>query len=329
MVERVLLVVNRSSGTGHGPAAAVQLINQLRTALAPMAEVEVEVVDDHPTARGLAREFLAASPRPSALIVAGGGGTLRAVVEGVCDNAGDVLPGASRVRVGVLRMGSGNVVARRLGVAEDPAKGIAGIAASLRADLTAPCSVIRCRFGVATGREEVRHAVTMCGLGQFGRTPGDLVRWHHRFPGQRRALASLAGVERINSCEYMLSTGSRMLGAFVYPPRCELVEVAFRERRERFRLLAGAVMNFRVSGMPFDAGVALGEAAVGVRLLPLGGRMRSWRLGLGERLAVTVLDRKSVEFFLDEDPEHAHGALSVEVAGTLAFVPGPAFAVAA
>jgi hypothetical protein len=66
------------------------------------------------------------------------------------------------------------------------------------------------------------------------------------------------------------------------------------------------------------------EAAVGVRLLPWGGRLRAWRLGLGERLDLTLLDRKSMEFFLDEDPELAFGSLSLEVAGTLAFVRGSA-----
>ena len=329
MVDRVLLLVNRSAGTGHRTAFAEQLGNELRKATGPVANLDVEVVDDHPAARSLAREFLAASRRPGALIVAGGGGTLRAVVEGVCENAGERLPSADRIRIGALRMGSGNVVARHLGVPGDPGEGIAGIAASLLADRTTACAVIRCRVGAADGDRQVRHAVTMCGLGQFGRTPGDLARWHRRFAGPRRGLASLAGIERLNQVEYLASAGGRMLACMVYAPNCELVEVTFRERTERFRLLAGAVMNLRVGGMPLDAGVDLDEAAVGVRLLPWGGKLRTWRLGLGERLDVTVLDRPAIEFFLDEDPELAYGRLSVEVAGTLAFVPGSAFPVAA
>lgn len=329
MVERVLLLMNRSSGTGHLPDMADQLVSSLRKTVGPVADLAAEVVEDHPAARRLAREFLAASPRPGALIVAGGGGTLRAVVEGVCDNAGDILPGANHVRIAALRMGSGNVVARRLGVAVDALEGITGIAASLRAGRTTPCSVIRCGVGTSDGGEDVRHAVTMCGLGQFGRTPGDLARWHRRFDRPRRTLASMAGIERLNNVEYVVSAGGRMLGSMAYPPRCELVEVTFKKQTERFRLLAGAVMNFSVSGMPFDAGVGIEEAAVGVRLLPLAGRMRSLRLGLGERLDLTLLDRESVEFFLDEDPEVAYGSLSVEVAGTLAFVPGSPAGVAA
>ena len=42
-----------------------------------------------------------------------------------------------------------------------------------------------------------------------------------------------------------------------------------------------------------------------------------------------VVARDSVEFFLDEDPERAYGGLTLEVAGTLAFVPGAAYGVPA
>jgi hypothetical protein len=68
----------------------------------------------------------------------------------------------------------------------------------------------------------------------------------------------------------------------------------------------------------------MGEPAAGVLLLPHAGRLRTWRLAAGESLRVRLLDRESVEFFLDEDPESAYGDITVEVAGTLAFLPGVA-----
>jgi hypothetical protein len=169
----------------------------------------------------------------------------------------------------------------------------------------------------------------MCGLGQLGRTPGDLARWHRRFEPARRALVQLAGIETLNRIEYTLSAGGRMLASTLYPRRCELVEVTIGNHKERFRLLAGAVMNFAVNGMPFDAGVGIDEAAAGVQLLPWGGKLRTWRLGSTEKLVLTLLDRKSIEFFLDEDPELAFGSLSLEMAGTLAFVRGSAQEMAA
>jgi hypothetical protein len=65
MVERVLLLLNQSSGTGHAAAVPIQLVNEMRTAAGPLADIDVEVVGDHPTARRVARWFLEASSRPA------------------------------------------------------------------------------------------------------------------------------------------------------------------------------------------------------------------------------------------------------------------------
>ena len=322
MVRRILLIVNRSSGIGCPPALVSALVQELRLAGGWPEELEVAIVEDHVGARHAARSFLAASSLPAALIVGGGGGTLRAAVEGVCDGADGALPSARRVRLGALRMGSGNVVARRLGVAIEPVQGMRQLIESLSAGRTAPCAVIRCRFGTAAGGEDVRHAVTMCGLGQFGRTPGDLVRWHRRLGAPRRAIASVVGLERLNNLEYAAAAAGRLAATAVHPASAERVEATLGERRERFRLLAGAVMNFGIGAIPFDPRVTMVEPAAGVLLLPRTGRLRTWRLPAGDSLRIRLLDRESVEFFLDEDPERAHRHITVEVAGTLAFLPG-------
>ena len=320
MNRRTLLIVNRTSGTGCPPATVTLLTREL--ALAGSRELEVALVEDHPGARRAARCFLAASSRPAAVIAAGGGGTLRAAVEGACDAGNGRLPEGEALVLGALRMGSGNVVARRLGVAKDPVEGIRQLAGALESDLTSPCAVIRCRFGTASGGEDVRHAVTMCGLGQFGRTSGDLARWHARAPQPRRAIASVVGIERLNNLEYLASAAGRLVASTVAPSTAEEVEVTLGDRRERFRLLAGAVMNFPIGAIPFDPRVTMSEAAAGVLLLPRVGRLRTWRLDVGDALRVELLDRESVEFFLDEDPERAHGELNIDVPGTLCFLRG-------
>src|SRR2546430_1305025 len=76
-----------------------------------------------PAAREAAGQWLAARPAvPAVVIAGGGGGTLRAVVEGACDGR-PALPARDTIRIGGLRMGSGNVVAKRLGVPRDPLAG--------------------------------------------------------------------------------------------------------------------------------------------------------------------------------------------------------------
>ena len=320
MAERALLLFNRTSGTGHARPLLASVERAFRDAAAGAADVTAEAIDGHPAARRLAREFFCASGGACVIVAGGGGGTLRAVVEGVCDASPGALPGPGRVRLGALRLGSGNVVAKRLGVPLDPVEGARQLGASLGARRSAACAVLRCRFGTAGGGEEVRHAVTMCGLGQFGRTPGDLARWHRRMGRRREALVAWAGIERVNDLEYAAASLGRFAASLANPLICERVEVGLDGRRESFRLLAGVVMNFPIRGIPFDPGVAIGEAAAGVRLLPLWGRPRNARIDSRHRLRLRLLDRDSVEFFLDEDPERAYGELSVEVAGTLAFL---------
>jgi diacylglycerol kinase (ATP) len=147
MVERLLLIVNRASGTGCDASLAARLLRELRSAAPGVGELELALVADHPSTRLATRAFLAGSDRPAAVIVGGGGGTLRAAVEGVADNAGGALPGADRVVLGALRMGSGNVIARRLGVPKDPIAGIRVLGAALEAGRSEPCPVIGAGLG--------------------------------------------------------------------------------------------------------------------------------------------------------------------------------------
>ena len=101
-------------------------------------------------------------------------------------------------------------------------------------------------------------------------------------------------------------------------------------------LLAGVVMNF-----PFKELPSIRECAWKTRRCRFssfhtraGYRRSCWFLppavssgarsdsdrGPGSRPA--ALDRNTAEFFLDEDPMTFHGRLALQVAGSLAFVPG-------
>jgi hypothetical protein len=342
MVQRVLVLMNRSSGAGHDAGLAGRLQARLAEALGSHIPLQSEVVSGHEQARTCARSFLDISQTPAAIIVGGGGGTLRAVVQAICEtSATSGLPGADRVRVATLRMGSGNVVAKQFGVPLDPMEAMAGIAANLRAGRTVPCCVLRCQVGRAGGGCETRYAVAMCGLGQFGRTPGDLACWHRRLPALRRFAVRLLGIELLNNMEYGLAMFLRSLWCAVQPSACEAIEYQVRGRTESMRLLAGVVLNFPVAALPFDPGVRIEQPALSLHLIPYPGRFKSvwlvlapWRLTrgiqpvrieVGDCAEIRFTDCRPVEFFLDEDPEWAHGGIRIEVAGTLACVPGPSY----
>ena len=343
IAERILLIVNRTAGIGHGHA----IVDRLRTMLVKLsgeqATLQMEVVGDHPAARARANEFLAASDAPALILAGGGGGTLRAVIEGLCEGS-EVgrLPGRERVLIGALRMGSGNVVARQFGIPRDPEAGLRGIIENLRAGRTVPCCVMRCEAGTRGDGTEVHYAATLGGFGQLGRVPGDLARWERRLPAAHKVAAKLFGIERLTNVEYALALLIRSAScALLGDSTAEKVEVCTRDRREVMRLLAGVAMNFPFKALPVDPGVRAEDEALSLHLIPYTGRLPSLLLVLAprrllrgalririegpERAEIRLVDRDAAEFFLDEDPMTFHGRLTLQVAGSLAFVPGPEY----
>jgi hypothetical protein len=313
-----LLILNRASGTGHPADVMDQLEKALESGYGSPLQTQAVVVDDHPKARSAAAHFAAAASRPALVVAAGGGGTLRAVVEGVLEAFPSAPPGPDVVRLAALRMGSGNIVARSLGFPRDPLAAAREVGEGLAQNVTRPVAVIRCTHGLRGGGTAVQHAVTMCGLGQWGLVPGDIARWRKRHARGRKRAASWVGLERVNAIEYVIFGAARMLAGTVSRSRCAMVEI---DGVRQIRLLAVVALNLPLPPLP-DPGVALGDEAIGLTVLPRLGRPSRRRLGVGDSFTVRLLDRDSVEFFLDEDPEQATGWLRLDVAGVLAFVPG-------
>jgi Diacylglycerol kinase catalytic domain len=343
VAERILLIVNRSAGIGHDHATVDRLRAMLARFSGEQATLQVELVGDHGAARTRAKEFMAASAEPALILAGGGGGTLRAVIEGIFEGSeAGRLPGRERILIGALRMGSGNVLARQFGIPRDPEAGLRGIIENLRAGRTAPCCVMRCETDADEGRTEVRYAATLGGFGQLGRVPGDLARWERRLRAAHRVAARFFGIERLTNVEYALALLIRSAScALLGGSTAEKVEVVTRDRREVMRLFAGVAMNFPVKMLPVDPGVRAEDEALSLHLIPYTGRLPALLLVLAprrllrgalririegpERVEIRPVDRDAVEFFLDEDPMTFHGQLTLQVAGSLAFVPGPEY----
>ena len=339
IVKRVLLIINRSAATGHGNATVDRLRLMLHEALDRKIESQIEVVDGHSQTREQTQAFLAISDAPALVIAGGGSGTLRAVIEGVCAGSEPGhLPGREHVRVAALRMGSGNPVARQFGVPSVPEVALKGIMDNLYKDRTAPCCVIRCEMDNTGSLPDIHYAATMLGFGQFGRSPGDLARWHYRLPVLRRLTARLIGIERLNNIEYGLSLLIRFAWCALRPGAVEVMEVRTGEHIQSMPLLAGVVMNFPFQPMPFEPGVGVEDAALSLNFISYPGRWASLFLLFSPKhimrnalqmqitdsncVEVRLLNRDAVEIFLDEDPVVLHSRMLIRVAGTLAFVPG-------
>ena len=341
-IERALFILNRAAGVGHQAALVEPLGGRLRAGLPADASLQIEPVDNHAQARHTAASFLNASSAPAFVVAGGGGGTLRAVIEGLCEGSSAGLPGPERVRVTALRMGSGNVLAKQFGVPKDPLAGLDGVLRNLSAGVTAPCCIMRCEARQPDGRTAIFHAATLGGFGQFGRVPGDLARWHRRFPRFHGFSAKVLGIERLTNVKYGVSLLLRSWHCALWPRAMEEIELRAGDAPPRkMRLLAGALLNFPLRALPFRPDLRVQDAALSLHLMPFSRRRDALALVLAPnivaRQAVTVrleagataqlrLPAGAVaEFFLDEDPHVFQEHLTLSVAGTLAFVPGPEY----
>ncbi len=339
-VKRVLLIITRSSATGHSVSTVERLRPILDSALGSGIDLQVKVVEEHPEVRELAGSFMSSSGAPGFILVGGGGGTLRAVIEGICSGTkpGN-LPGPERICISQLRMGSGNIVARQFGIPRDPETGLRGIAANLRENRTAPCCIMRIEAGNRDSPPDVYHAAAMAGFGQFGRSPGDLARWHRRLPTVRRVVAKFTGIERLNNVEYFLSVLCRFPWCSLRPGAAEVIEVNAGDYTRTMRLLAGVVINFPFKQLPFKPELRAEDAALSLHFIPYPGRLATFfwaplinrlagnalqiTISKSDTIEVRLVNRNSVEFFLDEDPHVFCQRVKIGIAGTLAFVPGP------
>src|SRR5512142_1042720 len=211
MTDRLLLLVNASSGTGHSPALVERLRAILVGALGP-AGAEIVAVADHAAAKRLARDFVARTPGRCAVVVGGGNGTLRAAIEGIASVAeAEGSTPADRAVVAALRLGSGNLFARHFGAPADPEAALRGIVANLVAGRLTRCVLVRCDVEDANGGRRTLHATSLVGFGAFGGVPAALARWHAAHPRLPRALAGLAGIQRLTRLEYAIAFALRAL----------------------------------------------------------------------------------------------------------------------
>ena len=332
----LLLAINTAAGTGHESGLGSEMARLLQSYLGAQYSVHLSFADGHGDVSKRARSFINETGPNAVIIAGGGGGTLRAVIEGVSAKDG-ALPNPHQLRVGALRMGSGNVIARQLGVARDPREGVEELAAQLLAKKTAKCCVIGCE---TSDHPSSLYGATLGGFGLFGHVPKCLELHHEKRPGFHRFSAGMLGIERLTNVEYGACLMGLCLRTALNPNRIDMVEVQQGERVERFRLLAGALMNFPLKPIPFQPGVNLEDDELSLHLVPfhsswqaLTMMLRQKRVAHGARrfritadapLTLRAAKNKKLNFFLDEDPLTAR-ELTLRVAGRLAFVPGKNF----
>tara|TARA_Y100001954_G_scaffold92709_1_gene101468 strand:- start:1144 stop:2154 length:1011 start_codon:yes stop_codon:yes gene_type:complete len=328
----ILLAINAAAGTGNTLALGRNLAEILRKRLGHEYHVKLHRAEGHEAIRNSAWAFARRHPEDAVIIAGGGGGTLRAVIEGV-----GIEKPIKNLRLGALRMGSGNVIARQLGMANDPVEGVEELAAQLLRKAVAQCCVIGCDLLNDNKPTRTVYGATLGGFGLFGRVPQALEEYHADHPKLHRFTAKSVGIERLTNVEYGLCLAGLCSRAAWNPQTLPEIEVKQGNHTESFRMLAGALMNFPLGALPFQPGLKVEDLALSLHLIPYHSRLqalslvprakalakeaRIFRITDDTPVTLRVVNGERMPFFIDEDPLEA-AQLTLRVAGSLPFIPG-------
>jgi hypothetical protein len=332
-----LLVVNGPSGAGRSSADLAALTEVFHARLSDIPCRWVKLTHDHDEVTGQTKAFLASTPGPHFVLAGGGGGTLRAVAQGVMEMVEARKVSLADTVLSTLRLGSGNLVARELGVPRDPMTALAGIAENVRRERVSPVCAYRCRLENATGSVTF-YGLTLGLLGLLAEVPAEAADWKDRYRRLVRWLAPFAPIEKITALQYAWGGLSKAARCLLNPQLAQWVEIRSANLTARLRLLAGFLVNFDHATLPFRSDCEIGEPRLQLCLLPYQGRRRLLSLIGGKKvLAASLLqvditpetpleiafpERAAASLALDEDTFTAHGTVQLAVAGQVNFVPG-------
>jgi hypothetical protein len=327
LLASALCIINRASGTGRTPADLEHLRETFEAEFAAIPHRAFVVTAGHAEVTAQTRAFLTASPAPHFLLAGGGGGTTRALVQGLMEaaEAGEIQ--LAQVRVGCLRLGSGNVVAKYLGVPADHLTGLRQVAHSLLAGHTLSLCIYRCTFLPQAGHPSAPlYGLTLGLVGPLARIPSEVEGWKNTHPARVRQITRWLSLEKLTLAQYGLLGLHYTLQCLLQQRRAERVGITAGDRMASFRLLAGLLLNFDIPALPFKSNCQIGELRLGLHCLPLS--PRHWFNPALTHYEITPTAPLTLAFpegaavvALDEDTYPAPAALRLEAAACLNFVP--------
>jgi diacylglycerol kinase family enzyme len=338
-IASALFTVNRPAGAGHSP----QEVQTLETTFHKQFHSFIphrlcEVTANHHEVRQVTQDFLRTFPGPWLLLSGGGSGTNRAQIQAVMEN---VVKGSIRpddIYLGALRLGSGNIIPKHLGLPLDPLLALSKIAQGLHQADTLSCCLYRCVSYEDHDRSQTYYGATLVGIGQFGHIPQDVAQWRQRHPRLMTQLLNHTPLETINSWQYIAFSLLRALHCLIRPQRTAEVMIEQDGRTRPLRLFSGLLVNFDFPQLPFHTGCLINEPQLKLCLIPQMKRrqmmaaLSHWRSLDKEILVYDITPKRPVDIHflnsnqttlaLDEDTFVLPGHIRFEVAPSIRFVTG-------
>ena len=200
--QSAFLVVNRPSGNGRSPDDVGLLRSAFDGCFRWIGNRTFAVAEGHGEVVSLTREFLSAVKGPCFLLSGGGGGTNRALVQGLLEEVESGTVCLKDVLISTLRLGSGNLIPKYFDMPRDPLEGMRRISGDLDAGQAHACCVYRCTLHYPDAMIKQHYGLTMGGLGQFARVPDDIKRWRDLHSRLMRCASRVIPLEAINTFQY-------------------------------------------------------------------------------------------------------------------------------
>ncbi len=337
-IASALFIVNKSSGNGRTSKEIRYLQHGFHHHFAPIANRVFAITTDHDEVIQLTRNFLTSAPGPWLLLSGGGGGTNRALVQGLLTEIDEQTVRLDDVRISSLRLGSGNLIPKYFGLPAEPLVAMQHIANDLFAGRSANCCIYQCTFHHPNDKTRVEYGLTMGGVGQFARVPDDIKRWRRRYkPLMCRGFYHMP-LETINTFQYVVFSLIRAGKCLIHPQQAELVKIKYQDRSEQFRLFSGMLLNFDFPQVPFQGNCTISEPRLMLCLIPQTGRrqltsalfswpkldnyIRKYEISSGQPVEIHFLENSFTTIALDEDTFTAPNRISFNVAALIKFVTG-------
>ncbi|MBN2441061.1 MAG: hypothetical protein JXJ04_06935 [Spirochaetales bacterium] len=330
----LLFIINAKAGSGYGKDYIDELIGMAEDLFHLHCTFSKAIAADHPGITGITKAFLEKNSNEKIIIAGGGGGTLSAVITAVCalkDTASTPLP---HVRIGALRMGSGNVIAKKMGIPKDPKRGLKIIAEGIMQKKMSPVCIGRFNFVSHTGNPTIVYGATLMGFGDFGHIPGDVARFQKRHSVIHKVLVKVFGIEKTNTIEYLGLLFKRSLYRFVNPETIKEITVAQKGLFYTEKIISGVIMNFPIKQLPLGPAITMSDEQLYLHSIQCDRRIDSivsvfqprklksvsFHITPGESAEIRFPDSGGEELFIDEDPYLIKDTISISIAGTLNFI---------
>ncbi len=316
-IKSALLILNQPSGRGRTSAELALIIETFQDTFAFLPKTCVAITQNHQEVIKQTEAFLQTHSGPCLLIVGGGGGTNRALVQGLFQEISPRGGSLEDVYIAALRLGSGNLLPKYLGVSKNVKDAMRELAAALLQDRTTPCYVYSCTVFSSQGQTHTHYGLTMGGLGQFAQVPDDAHDWRDKHPHLMRWLNRFLSMEKINTMQYLSFSLWRAIQCFLRPNKADLVKIKHGGQTQTLRLFSGLLINFDFPELPFQTGCEPNQARFVLCIIPLRGRKQTlaclwhWRnlnqyvipyeITTTHPLEIEFLDKDKTVVALDED----------------------------